>query len=642
MERLIAIVNWKKPWQAHKVLDTLLNRSSLVPVNNTPEFACASSLKTASAGSFSNTFGDHIICDARIDNRKDLLDGLKWPPLNGDAASNAELILAVYKQWGARVAEKVIGDFSFIIWDTVQKKVYAARDPMHMRTLFYSQVGNELCFASDIEALVKHPEYKARVNRAALAGWLGGWPNPDASLFEGIECVPAGHFVTASATVFDSKRFWDLDPNAQLRYARTDQYEEHLHSLLEQCVTDRLQGGEAVIASQMSGGMDSTSVTALAHNALQQQNRSVMVISHSYADTQLCDETDHINETIQHLGLGKPHWLAAEQHLELDFPTLYPPTLESPGTVLSPRYEDEMKLLQANGAKVLLTGSGGDEMCWGHSLTYSQRLKRGNFAVIPEVIRGCKELELPVGSTLFNLFAKPLLPAALKGSLKKLLGRTEQSAIPTWVRGTDSEQYLLDTIQNTAQGTVQVTAQGANRGNTQKNTQTDSRSTTAARFSNSALQARYDALQSTSTLNSVRSYQRVASRYGIDVRHPFFDRRLAEFSFAIPDDLWIRENRPKWLLRRAMDQHLPASVCWNQKKIIFDTYFGNILRSQADSIRTILSDTRLQDMGLVNNERLLAAFEQSIGGAQASLNVDLLYALLSQIWFQKYAHYFEG
>ena len=167
------------------------------------------------------------------------------------------------------------------------------------------------------------------------------------------------------------------------------------------------------------------------------------------------------------------------------------------------------------------------------------------------------------------------------------------------------------------------------------------RGNTDTHFKNPALQARYEALRRNSTLNSVRSYQRAGASYGIDVRHPFFDRRLAEFSFAIPDDLWIRENRPKWLLRRVMDQHLPASVCWNKKKVIFDSFFGNILRTQAGNIRNILSDTRLQEMGLVDNKRLLAAFDASVNSPQASLNVDLLYALLTQIWFQKYARYFE-
>ena len=74
---------------------------------------------------------------------------------------------------------------------------------------------------------------------------------------------------------------------------------------------------------------------------------------------------------------------------------------------------------------------------------------------------------------------------------------------------------------------------------------------------NPALQARYDALKWSSTINSVRSYGQAGAACGIDVRHPFFDTRLAEFSFAVPDELWIREGYPKWLLRRTMDGMLP-------------------------------------------------------------------------------------
>jgi len=617
MERLVAIANWQTKGRADAILNQILkHRSPPLRDNLSAEFSCASSIKTNTTSIISDPCGLKIICDARIDNREEISNLLfNHTSFSASQLSDGEIILAAYKKWGRDSANRLIGDFSFIIWDSAQKRLYAARDPMNMRTLYYARVGEDLCIASDAQVLLNHPLLTCKINKASLAGWVSGWPDPDASLFEGIECLPAGHSISASANQFSVQRFWNIDTSYKLRYSQLAEYEEHLHELLGRCVSDRLRSDSSVVGSQMSGGMDSTSVTAFANKTLHQQNRSLMVISHSYAATKNCDETEHIIETASHLGLNNTHMLAAEKHLNLDFASLYPPSLESPGTVLSPRYIDEMEMLKSAGANVLLTGSGGDEMCWGHSLTYSQRLKRGSLAVLPEVIRGCREMQLPVGNTLLNLFIKPLLPQPFKSAAKHVLGKSKHSLLPAWIPPGAAKQFGLEESM-------------------QGNTDTH--------FKNPALQARYEALQRTSTFNSVRSYQRVGASYGIDVRHPFFDRRLAEFSFAIPDDLWIRENRPKWLLRRVMNQHLPASVCWNKQKIIFDSFFGNILRSQADSIRSILSDTRLQEMGLVDNKRLLAAFDASVNGPQASLNVDLLYALLTQIWFQKYATYFEG
>ena len=130
--------------------------------------------------------------------------------------------------------------------------------------------------------------------------------------------------------------------------------------------------------------------------------------------------------------------------------------------------------------------------------------------------------------------------------------------------------------------------------------------------------------------------------FGVDVRHPFFDRRLAEFSFAIPHDLWIRHQYPKWLLRKAMEGRLPNSVVWNQHKVVFDQFFGKVIARQANTIRVILSDTRLQDLGVLDNRALLDSFETVVASGGKTLNVDLLYALLTQIWFQRYADRFAA
>ena len=90
-----------------------------------------------------------------------------------------------------------------------------------------------------------------------------------------------------------------------------------------------------------------------------------------------------------------------------------------------------------------------------------------------------------------------------------------------------------------------------------------------------------------------------------------------------------------------MDGRLPDSVVWNRQKVTFNRFFGGVITNQADTIRAILSDTRLQDIGLVDNARLLAAFERVVASGGQQLNVDLLYALLTQVWFQQHADQFS-
>ena len=132
----------------------------------------------------------------------------------------------------------------------------------------------------------------------------------------------------------------------------------------------------------------------------------------------------------------------------------------------------------------------------------------------------------------------------------------------------------------------------------------------------------------------MRSYDKLAERFGISVKHPFFDTTVAEFSFAVPPKQLIQGPYPKWLLRHSMQNELPDNVCWNLKKTTFDQHFGNLVRENASQLREVLQDERLSDMGLVNQSLLLAEFDRVVENKNIPLQVDLLYAILTYTWLQ--------
>jgi asparagine synthetase B (glutamine-hydrolysing) len=606
MDRLAVIIDWKQNSNLHALLLKLLE------LDNTPSnkqrFVVS---KQAALGqqnhyltSIDNTL--FIASDVRIDNRGELCDLLK-NEINPQATLCDDLlILCAYQKWGRECPKYLCGDFAFVIWDSHRAKLFAAVDGLHMRTLNYFSTSNGFCIASEGQQLLNHPDLSPAINELGVAAWLSGWPDPNISMFDSVMVLPSGHYLEANGRDISIRKFWDIDPEKQIRYPSHHEYAEHFQQLLRVAVKDRMASYGSGTATQMSGGMDSTSVTAIAREIATSLDKQHVVLSHTYPAGEKCDETADILKTLNYLNINDYRLLPVNRYENLDFRALYPPVFESPGTVLSPRYIDEIKLLKELDINVLLTGSGGDEMTWGHSLTYSQRLRRGELSVIGEVFTGCREMNLPVLGTLRQLFIHPFVP----GWVKHLLGRPfNGQRIPVWIPEKTIERLnLRERILN-----VQ-----------------------SPDFRNPALQARYRALMQTSTLNSVRSYAEAGREYSVDVRHPFFDKRIVEFSFAIPDDLWIREGYPKWLLRKAMNDHLPGSVCWNRNKVIFDSFFARIINDQNEVIRQILSDTRLQGMGLIDNQKLLSAFDAVIAGKGRNLTVDLLYAILTQIWFQKF------
>lgn len=548
-----------------------------------------------------------LIADARIDNRDELCPALGIDPADATTLADTDLIAAAYRRWGEDCAGRIIGDFAFVLWDAARQRLVAACDPMGMRTLCHARRGTAWALASTPTLLLALLAETPRVDRLGLAGWLVGRPLPDASVLADIEMLPAGHVLTIDPQGARVRPFWQLDPNRTLRYPGIAPYAEHLHELLGRCVADRLPAGADTVAAQLSGGMDSTSVSALAAARLPDPAHTLLAVSHLYTADSRCDERDLIEHTAQHLGIRRHLLLPVSRYTEVPYPELYPPTLDSPGCVLSPRYLDELRQVRDQGARVLLTGSGGDEMTWGHSLSYSERLRRGDLGVLGEVLRGSRELGLPMLRTVLNLFVQPLVPDAARRLRRRLAGR---SPWPDWMPAdTARELNLHDALY----------------------------ADPPRRFRNRALQARLVALTHSSTYHSVRSYQAAGERTGVDVRHPFFDRRLAEFSFAIPDDLWLRERYPKWLLRKAMDGRLPDSVNWNRNKVVFDHFFAGLIKDQRERVRAILSHPGLQALGLVDNARLLAAFDAALDRDPPTVTVDLLHALMTQLWFQRHA-----
>ena len=546
-----------------------------------------------------------IFFEGRLDARSELIRHLS-ANVN---ATDSQLLLAAYLKWGQHCTDFLLGDFAFVIVDKSNENVFAACDPMNMYPLYYHLSSDGVCFSSRARLLADLPGVSREVDKIALMGWLSGWPDPQRSLFSHIHLLPSGHQLVWQDEKLRVNVFWQIDPAFSIRYPRLGDYASHLSDVLSQSVADRLRSKSEKITAQLSGGLDSTTVCAFAKQHLLKQNRQLTCLSHSYEETDNCNETGLIHEVITHLDIRESHFLSAETYVDLNFNALYPPDFDSPGTVLSPRYIEELNLVQALGADVMLTGSGGDEMVWGHSLTYFQRLRRGEVSVIAEVIRGSREFDLPVLSTLLQLFLKPMLPERMLQMMRVVRGKKKHALLPDWIPAAIIKRMNLD-HHLFQESTVQ--------------------------FDNRALQARYEALRRTSTMSSVRSYQNVANSLGIEVRHPFFDRRLAEFSFAIPDDLWIRDNYPKWLLRKTINDKLPSSVVWKKNKVIFNRFFGKVIAQQADLIRHILSNTQLQDMGFIDNKKLLNSFDLVVKSKGRHLNVELLYALLTQIWFQKY------
>lgn len=476
-----------------------------------------------------------ITADARIDNREALIASLAA----GRGASDADLILRAYGRWGTDCAAHLEGDFAFVIWDGRLRRVYAARDQSGVRSLHFSQFGNTLCFASDAWQILAYPGFKETLCEEALLEWATGELTNRYSMFENVRPVPSGSQVHATADRLRVERYWDIDPERSVRYRDTAEYAAHLRSLLERAVSVRLRTGASRVGAELSGGLDSTVVAALASRSVAPLAKSLEAVSYHYPTLKSCDETPFSLAVARHLGIGT-HLIDAERHGMPNYPVAYRPFPENPWCGRNPLLEEEYAHFSALGVDVVLTGTGGDELAGGFHVPH-HRFWKGDFAVVGEILEDCRRTREPRLATIYRQLVRPGLPDWAHDALRMLAGRGPPAPRwPSWLP--KAQRARLEAMRSAAV-----------RG--------------APRFDSRARQAMYQNLfVFARTAASSSSYEHVASQLGIEVRHPFLDKNVVEFCFAVPPSLWHRDGYAKWLLRVAAGGLLPESVRWRRDK----------------------------------------------------------------------------
>ncbi|WLT31798.1 asparagine synthase (glutamine-hydrolyzing) [Geothrix sp. PMB-07] len=181
--------------------------------------------------------------------------------------SDSEVVLAAYREWGADCVHRFNGMFAFAIWDTQRNRLFLARDRYGIKPLYYWFQDGTLVFASEIKAILRHPDVGVRVCVPALNEYFS-FQNvfSDLTLFEGIRLLPAAHTMTLdldSTTPPRVERYWDFafEEDAGLKDER--EYLEELERLFEQAVNRQLVS-DVEVGAYLSGGMDSGSITCIA------------------------------------------------------------------------------------------------------------------------------------------------------------------------------------------------------------------------------------------------------------------------------------------------------------------------------------------------------------------------------------------
>jgi asparagine synthase (glutamine-hydrolysing) len=280
-----------------------------------------------------------------------------------NALIDAESILNAYEKWGDDCVKHLLGDFAFAIWDDRRKRLFCARDHFGVKPFFYTHTGNSFNFSSSLNVL----KVSTELNEIAIGDYLLFGVNQDQSttIFKEIQRLPPGHTLTVENNQFKIQRYWTPSLPPEVRFRDPETYVERFSELLDSAVADRLGTGRVAIS--MSGGLDSTSLAAIASKHAEVAGFTVVY------DSLIPDEERRYSSlAAKHLGIPITHLNADAYSLfdgEMDQAE---PFLISP---LTGQFNDLLRLC-AGFAPVALTGYDGDSLMNEPRIRIRTRIRR--------------------------------------------------------------------------------------------------------------------------------------------------------------------------------------------------------------------------------------------------------------------------
>jgi asparagine synthase (glutamine-hydrolysing) len=296
--------------------------------------------------------------------------------------TDTEVVLAAYEQWGEESVERFNGMFALAIWDRDRRELFLARDRYGVKPLYYTEAGPLLIFGSEIKSLLAHDAVRAEVSHAHLLEYFT-FQNlfTDGTLFKGVRLLPPGHRVTVRAGGGDVRpeRYWDFrfrEPNGRVGDPR--EYEEELDRLFTQAVQRQLVA-DVPVGAHLSGGMDSGSITAVAAQQLPYLNTFTVGFDMTSAGGMELPTDEREKAEAMSYRFKTEHYEAVLKSGDMErcMPALMW-HLEDPRVGQSyPNYY--VARLASKFVKVVLAGSGGDELFAGYPWRYYRAVVNDDF-----------------------------------------------------------------------------------------------------------------------------------------------------------------------------------------------------------------------------------------------------------------------
>ncbi|NJC73327.1 asparagine synthase (glutamine-hydrolyzing) [Planosporangium thailandense] len=491
--------------------------------------------------------------------------------------SDTEVVLRAYLEWGDGFAERLNGMYAFGVWDGRRQRLVLVRDRMGIKPLYYHPTRDGVLFASELKGILAHPEVEAVVDADGLRALLSFVKSPGQGVYRGVHEVRPGHLVIVDRDGVRPRRYWGL--HARRHTDDLDTTVRTVRELLEDIV-DRQLITDVPLCALLSGGLDSSAITALAAVALRRSGggpvRSFSVDFVGQAEHFRPDalrptpDAPYVHEVADHVG-------AAHTDIVLDTAALTDPLYRTSVLVandlpnsMGDLYTSLYLLFRAvrEHSTVALSGESADEVFGGYAWFHDQRAVNADTFPWVAALRP-SAADAPEADTCAVDAAKtrnivdlldPDLAAALRIDEHRRAEYHSALAEVEHLPDEDPREHRMREICY-----LHLT-----------------------RFVQILLDRK----------------DRMSMAHGLEVRVPFCDHRLVEYVYNTPWSMKTFDGREKSLLRAATADLLPESVVQRRKSPYPSTQDPAYERALRDRLAEILADADAPVAALLNPKRI--------------------------------------
>ena len=532
-----------------------------------------------------------VTADVRLDARRELVEALRSGGREVTLCDpDVQLLLHSYDVWGEACVDHLIGDFVFAIWEARQQQIFCASDHFGIKPLYFAQTGHSFIFSNTLECLRLHPAISNRLNDAAIADFLlfGMNYDPASTSFADIRRLPRAHTLRWSHAGLQFREYWRPPTGGAICYRRRREYIEQFSELFGSAVEDRL--GTSRVGILLSGGLDSSSVTAVAHEIRKKKYPALELHAFTSVHQSLSCDSDPQAAGIVASTFQIPLHLLVVDRLGI-FEGWDDPNMRWPEPIADPfaaNFRDEFKAI-AKKTRVLLSGEGSDNLMQFEMAQHLRRLWRDGHT------------GRAIADLAEHVLRRFQAPDGLRGPLRRVgrlfSAREPNAAFPEWIEPELATRLNLQDRWNNPVDKLPWKVHPRH-----------------PMGYGSLFLPQWDAM--------FRQESAATTRQTVEVRYPFLDVRLVNFLLAMPSMPWFFR---KHLLRETMRGRLPEAIRLRPKTPFrFDPLVAALQRDGAGPISKMQPCDRLnhyiKDSRLPSLERLMSGSEAELRIWPASLN----------------------